>query len=116
MVILTLIHDFVAVRVGLCFGLIKAEGAKGEGGAEGGGGCGVGGVLAGDFAGHVEGLEGPDAELAPDGDGHATEGVGLFLIGGVVVGNEAVEKGAEARLGFAGDDDGFGEHAVGNLE
>ena len=41
-----------------------------------GGGCGVGGVLTGDFAGHVEALEGPDAELVPDGDGFGEPVVG----------------------------------------
>ena len=90
---------------------VTAEGAEGEGGAEGGGG---GFVLAGHFAVEVGFLDGPGAELAPIGDDHFVDEGEFGFSDGTVGGNEGVEEGVEAGFGFAVEDDGLGEHAVGN--
>ena len=74
------------------------------------------GVLAGDFAVEIDGLEGDDAALAPSGDGHAVNVLEFGFGGGAVGGDVGVEGGEEAGFGLALDDDGFGEHAVGDLE
>ena len=115
-VILTFVSHFVAVGEGLGVVIVVAERAKGESGAEGGGGVGVGGVLAGDFAVEIDGLEGDDAALAPGGDGHAVDGVEFGFGDGAVGDDVVIEEGEEAGFGFTVDDDGFGEHAVGDVE
>ena len=114
-VILTFIGRFVAVGEGLGIAFVLAEGTEGEGGAKGGGGGGVGGVLGGDFAVEIDGLEGDDATLTPGGDGHAVDDVEFGFGGGAVGGDVGIEEGEEAGFGFTLDDDGFGEHAVGDL-
>ena len=112
-VVLAFVGRFIAMGEGLGMGLVLAEGAEGEGGSEGCGGFGVGGVLAGDFAVKIDGLEGDDATLAPGGDGHAVDGVEFGFSGGAVGSDVSVYESEEAGFGFTVDDDGFGEQAVG---
>lgn len=62
--------------------------------------------------GDLGGLEGPAAEDAPAAEGHGFD-EGEFVGGvGVEFGGEVGQEFEETLAGFAGEEDGLGEHAV----
>ena len=66
------------------------------------------------FAGDLACLEGPVAEDAPAAEGHGFD-EGEFVGGvGVEFGGEVGQEFEETLAGFAGKEDGLGEHAVFN--
>jgi hypothetical protein len=121
--------DFAEPVCGAVPGAVEADFVAGEGflGAgrmvEGPGGehdlggwffVGGGGGLLALFVGEGGGFKGPDAEEAPAADGHGFDEVVLVLGGGAEAAGVGGEEGVEAGRGFAGEEDGAGEEAVGD--
>jgi hypothetical protein len=71
----------------------------------------TGGLLVDDAGG----FEGPQAKLAPAGDVHGFAEVVLVAGGGLALIDEGSEEVEEALAGLAGEQDGFGQEAVGGV-
>ncbi|HXE65000.1 MAG TPA: hypothetical protein VN519_15760 [Bryobacteraceae bacterium] len=66
------------------------------------------------FVGEGGGFEGPATEEPPAADGHGFDEVVLVLGDGLEAAGVGGEEGVEAGGGFAGEEDGAGEEAVGD--
>ncbi len=91
-----------------------AEGEDGEGGVAGwfAGGRGMGLGLGAHFVGEVGRLDGLVAALAPGGEGEVIDEVALAGGGGLEFFVVGTEKFEEAGLGFAIEEESFGEVTV----
>jgi len=112
------VADFVAVEALEGEGVV-AERGECEGGVHGGDlsvfvvGNGVIGTLLGvDGVGVLDHFKTPEAAAAPVGDGHDLDEAGFAGGFGLELVKELGEKGGEASVGLAGEDDGLGEYGV----